>query len=222
MKINRLVVTFPILLMHLVVRSIEISELPYPYNTIETLLPFDGSGHFGSNQSKGLDLLIKKYDPRIVVEIGSYLGSSTRYIAKRLSADGIIYAVDHWLGNTEWHNQPNFAQAQSLFYLKFLSNIIHEELCHKIIPIKMPSIEAAYYFKDKADLIFIDGAHDYESVYKDLCAWYPHVAEGGVLCGDDFNWGASRPVKNAVERFARERNLTIKLIENWFWYYEKN
>ena len=195
-------------------------ELPHPYNTI-SVLPFDNAGHFGGRQAAGLSFVIKNYKSQVVVEIGSYLGASTRYIAKLLPDQGIIYAVDHWLGNEEWQNQPNYQDIQKLFYQKFLSNVIHEGLYYKIVPMKMTSLEAAKIIKVKPDLVFLDGAHDYQSVYEDLTAWYPHVVGHGVLCGDDYNWGQSKPVKRAVDRFARENKLKVKLIADWFWYYEK-
>lgn len=161
--------------------SIENNEnLPYPYNTI-ALLPFDGSGHFGSIQAEGLAYLINKYKPKVVVEIGSYLGASTRYIAKLLEENGIVYAVDHWLGNEEWKHQPNYEELQRLFYQKFLSNVIHEKLCHKIIPMRMSSLEAAKIFQITPDLVFIDGSHDYQSVYEDICAWYRHLNKYSIL-----------------------------------------
>lgn len=38
-----------------------------------------------------------------------------------------------------------------------------------------------------ADLVFIDGAHDYRSVMADILAWKPKVRPGGVLAGHDFD-----------------------------------
>ncbi|MEX0597446.1 MAG: class I SAM-dependent methyltransferase [Candidatus Paceibacterota bacterium] len=202
-------------------QNINSANLPFPYNTI-TLLPFDPASHFGPRQENGLKYIITKYKPNIVIEIGSYLGASTRFIANLLPRDGKVYAVDHWLGNNEWTEDPNFQEKQSLFYKKFLSNIIHANLCHKVIPIKMDSLTAAKKINCQPDVIFIDGAHDYKSVYADLCAWYPFISEKGILCGDDYYWGSSNPVKQAVDQFAREHNLVVKLIDNWFWYYERN
>jgi len=37
------------------------------------------------------------------------------------------------------------------------------------------------------DLVFIDGAHDYESVSEDLKAWWPKIRAGGVMAGHDFS-----------------------------------
>lgn len=200
--------------------QVDQSVLPAPYNSVE-LLPFDGTAHFGDRQKRGLLHVIQRYRPKSVVEIGSYLGASTRFIAQLLDDDGVVYAVDHWLGNDEWTHQQNYQEIQSLFYQKFLSNVIHAGLCHKIIPMKMTSVDASCTLEVVPDLIFIDGSHDYHSVYEDLTAWYPHVRGHGVLCGDDYNWGNNKPVKQAVDRFARENGLSVHIIADWFWYYEK-
>ncbi len=195
-------------------------SLPYPYNTI-TVLPFDSTGFFGKRQADGLSYLIARYKPKIVVEIGSYLGASTRFIAKLLPESGRVYAVDHWMGSDEWKDKPNFKEMQSLFYQKFLSNVIHEKLWHKIIPMRMHSLEAAKIIAVTPDFVFIDGAHDYQSVYNDICAWSKRVSPNGVLCGDDYNWGRGDSVKRAVNKFAEEHALEVKLFHNYFWYYEK-
>ena len=191
------------------------ADLPYPYNSIE-VLPFNAHAFFGKPQSEGLKQVIGRYNPKIVVEIGSYLGASTRFIAKLLPEDVLVYAVDHWLGDVSWHFEN-----QSICYQQFLSNVIHAKLCHKSIPMKMTSLEAAKIVEVRPDLVFIDGSHDYTSVYEELTAWYPYVKGHGTLCGDDYHWGKSHPVKKAVNQFAREHNLKVKLVHNWFWYFEK-
>jgi len=196
------------------------AKLPEPYNSI-TPLPFNPKGHFGEHQQKGLSLLINKYNPKIVIEIGSYLGKSTRFIANLLPDDGKIYAIDHWLGSEEWQHKPEFQKEKPFLYQQFLSNVIHAKLTHKIIPIRMSSEEAEKIFDDMPDLIFIDGAHDYTSVYGDITRWYKHVEGHGILCGDDYGWGIGQPVKRAVDQFAREHRLKVKVINGWFWYYEK-
>ncbi|MBS0622326.1 MAG: hypothetical protein JSR80_05155 [Verrucomicrobia bacterium] len=51
-------------------------------------------------------------------------------------------------------------------------------------------------------------------VLADLRAWYPHLAEGGILCGDD--WKYYREVREAVRIFAKEQGLSI-VTEGNFW-----
>ena len=66
------------------------------------------------------------------------------------------------------------------------------------------------------DLLYVDGAHDYESVLNDLRTWAPRVASYGVICGDDWLWGNDRPVQRAVQQFAEEKKRTVNAEGN-FW-----
>lgn len=37
-------------------------------------------------------------------------------------------------------------------------------------------------------MIYLDGAHDTQSVYNDIIARYPHLTDSGIMCGDDWGW----------------------------------
>ncbi|WP_396442671.1 class I SAM-dependent methyltransferase, partial [Limnospira sp. PMC 1286.21] len=70
-----------------------------------------------------------------------------------------------------------------------MSNVIRSGLKDYIIPFPMVSATAAAFFdrnEIKADLIYIDAAHDYESVTNDLHNFYPLLSQGGIIFGDDF------------------------------------
>jgi cephalosporin hydroxylase len=197
-------------------RYFENDKFPPPYCDLEHILPFDGHGWY--QNAEPMKKLIQAYQPKIVVEIGSWLGQSTRHIASLLPRDGKVYAVDHWLGSVE-HQPGNSAWHPSLpqLYEQFLSNVIHTRLTHKIIPVRMTSLDAAKQLEVTPDLVYIDGAHDYESVYNDLSAWYPFVQGHGILCGDDWLWDTTRA---AVEQFAKDNQLRIEVSHN-FWCYEQ-
>ena len=93
--------------------------------------------------------------------------------------------VDHWKGSAE-HTQDC-----SHLYRQFLSNVIRTRLTHQIIPLKMTTLEASKYSFPPIDLLYVDASHDEDSVLQDLEAWAPLIQQsGGILCGDDFLWGA--------------------------------
>lgn len=193
------------------------SYLPPPYDSVD-LLPFNPQGWYSNAAS--MERLIREWNVKIVIEVGSWLGLSTRHIAKTLPEDGLVYAVDHWLGSPNEEN--NFIDMSTL-YRSFLSNVVHENLTHKIIPIKMTSLEAANYLHDvRPDLIYIDATHEFNAVFQDLEAWFPLIQSHGILCGDDYYWGSIGyfPVKEAVDAFAKKYGLTVHN-DGWLWCLEE-
>lgn len=192
-------------------------NLSEPYKSVK-LLPFNGQGWFLN--ATELEALIKTNQVKVVIEVGSWLGNSTRCIASAVPIGGKVYAVDHWLGSVE--NQPGewaYVPVLPVLYEQFLSNVIHAELTDKIVPIRMSSKVAAQYLQSLnepivPDLIYLDASHDTQSVYEDLIAWYPYVRDHGTICGDDWIWPS---VQAAVNTFSSEQGLKIEASGN-FWY----
>lgn len=199
-------------LMLLVSISIRLmAAAPEPYASIE-VLPFDGHGWFVNSDTLKVQLEIHK--PKIVIEMGSWLGLSTRFIASNTDSDTKVYAVDTWRGSSKQNTQLSDRRLPYL-YQQFLSNVIHAGMTNKIIPIRMNSLEAAKALNIKADLIYIDGAHDTKSVTEDILAWSAHLVEGGCMCGDDWKW---MTVSIAVTNCAKELNKKVCFSENFWWY----
>lgn len=42
------------------------------------------------------------------------------------------------------------------------------------------------------DVIYIDGAHDEISVFRDTTMAHKLIKDGGIICGDDFGWQSVR------------------------------
>lgn len=59
------------------------------------------------------------------------------------------------------------------------------------------------------DFVYVDAAHDYDSVKEDLDLWSKKVKPGGLICGHDY-WqsGSSWPgVKRAVDEFKENNGI---------------
>lgn len=203
--------------------SDNIQNLPTPYNSLEKILPFDDHGWYFNGQ--WIQLLFKNNNIKTAIEVGSWLGKSTRHIASLLPAHGRLYAVDTWKGSLcqQIDNDPfHCAHKVPTLYEQFLSNVIHANLTNKIIPIQMPSLKASKELSSliqQIDFIYIDAEHDTESVFKDMEAWYPYISgKRGILCGDDWSWES---VRIAVRNFAQIYNVTIYTGEN-FWFIVEN
>jgi predicted O-methyltransferase YrrM len=184
------------------ISTLNIRQLPYPYNQIKQFLPFNEWGMYFN-----YDFIKKLFDHNEiinVIEIGSYYGLSTRHIASLLPESGKLYAIDSW-------------EYDALMYDQFLSNIIHKGLTSKIFPIKQQSEKAITlikYYAQKFDLIFVDGDHETAGVLKDLELYYPLVKGHGIICGDDW---LLKTVRDAVLEFAQKYNLTVYGACN-FWF----
>ncbi len=200
---------------------LEKKEPPFPYNTLKEILPYDERGMYIN--AAPMEKLIKERGVKTVVELGCWLGKSTRHIASHLPSGGIVFAVDHWLGSAEHQQSVEIPY----LYEQFLSNTIHAKLTHKIIPKRMTTLAAAEEFKKEKlipDLVYVDASHDEQSVYADLAAYFPLIKGHGIICGDDWGWGAGSgfPVCTAVHRFAMQNSLRIEVIDGWFWILHEN
>jgi predicted O-methyltransferase YrrM len=133
------------------------------------------------------------------VEVGTWKGMSAAYMAVEIinSGKNIRFdCVDTWDFVPSQTEIPE-CKFENL-YETFLNNI--EPVKHQIKPVKALSWDGANYYTDKSlDFIFIDAAHDYESVKKDINAWFPKLKKGGVIAGHDYTW--CDDVKKAVHEF---------------------
>ncbi len=115
------------------------------------------------------------------VEIGSYLGASTAFMAyAALHKNGIVHAVD------TWGNQSMGGEGERDTLGEFHANT--EPFAHYIITHRGPSVEVARREGPIAcDLLFIDGDHHLDAVLADLRGWMPSLKPGGVLAMHDFD-----------------------------------
>ncbi|VVB51801.1 Glycosyltransferase family 17 [uncultured archaeon] len=159
---------------------------------------------------------------KVIIEVGSWHGKSSRALGDNSMEGGVVYCVDTWNGSVAEQN-TNHASAKMrdgdhAIYEFFQGNI---DLVSqgKIIPIRMSSKNAADFFKEKglkADMIFIDAGHTEEELTQDIKAWGSVLADGGIFCGHDLGaWeGVNKAVYKCLENVYCGDATTI-------WYCEK-
>jgi predicted O-methyltransferase YrrM len=174
----------------------------------------------GSFQERGyLFQLASDLPPNAqVVEVGSWMGASTCFIAGGLKGDvAKIYAVDNFQGlstcgeDAAWYNR-HFRQLGANSTLEiFRANFAALGFTSRSEPVVSDSLAAAQSLAAKRgtiDFIFIDGDHSYDACKADIQAWAPFVKRGGVIAFHDFGSradGVTRAIFEEIKsgRFAQ-------------------
>ena len=107
-----------------------------------------------------------------MVEVGSAYGESA-WIFTEMFPDVFLTCVDNWEGK-------RYAKAEKEFDRVFNS-------IPNVRKVKGDSSASSENFeKCSLDFVYIDAAHDYASVKKDIKAWLPKVKPGGFIGGHDY------------------------------------
>lgn len=144
-------------------------------------------------------------------EVGTWLGRSTGLLAgllKLIRPGSHLMAIDNWTGDltTEYQAEVVKKHNGSIFEA-FWQNMIDLGVDHIISPIKSVSWEAPAIIPPEIcfEMVFLDACHKYESITKDIAAYWPRVAKGGIFSGHDY----TSHVQTAIHEFAQKNNLKV-------------
>lgn len=180
-----------------------------------------------------INIADEKVKDATIVEIGSWVGKSTLYMAelieyfldkkvspetksiKFINIDPFVADVTiNGIGGYEWNESTAGTKqaAKEAFYNNIKTHKKFIETREEYSPSAAESFE-----NESIDCVWVDALHDYDSVLKDLTAWYPKVKKGGILGGHDFNYdfgGVPRAVhdfcvKNALAYTVKHKSFTI-------------
>ena len=156
-----------------------------------------------------------------VVEIGSYKGRSTAFLAAGCATKAgqdFVHAVDHFVGSSEMlpggANPTEGVDGETSYYSEFHANLVQVGLKQRVITHIGKSTHVAAFWDKPIRLLFIDGEHDYESVRADYDAWAPHVVRGGYICFHDYcpHWpGVVRLVQELRGHFITIERTVVDL-----------
>jgi MMP 1-O-methyltransferase len=138
----------------------------------------------------------------VIVEIGSWKGKSTICLAKGSKAGkgSKVYAIDPHNGSDEIRKMQGEVNTLD----EFRRNITLYNVEDIIIPLIKTSLDAAKNFDQRVELVFVDGAHDYDLVKLDFDLWFPKLNHGGIIAfHDTITWPGPKKV---VEEFMHAGN----------------
>lgn len=138
----------------------------------------------------------------VFIDIDSPQGEVARFIASNTDSSVKVYSVNSW--------------TEELSFQKFLSNVIHENLSERIIPLRMTSDEAERALDVVSEFIYIDC--NVNDITNKILGWVTHLSEHGIIAGNRWDLPS---VELAVVNAAVELNLAIHLDQN-FWYLKKD
>jgi hypothetical protein len=180
--------------------AIETLREMYQWPAVKPELPPDNEGWFCGENMNTLGRLLSP-TTKIVVELGSWLGMSSKFIAVH-APNATIICIDHWLGSEEHQRVPQWKAKLPTLFNTFLMNLW--EYRDRLIPMRTTILDGLRKLGQLGvapDLIYVDGSHDEESVYLDVKAalHFPSA----WLVGDDATWAA---VQAGVKKAIRELN----------------
>lgn len=119
--------------------------------------------------------LIKKYEPKTIVELGTNLGLTTNYLAAALGEDAVVYSLEGDVAILDYAKKHVLIDVSRI---KVRAGNFDTEL-----PILLKEL-------NKVDLIYIDGNHTYEATMRYFTMVTPYLSEDAILIFDDIYWSA--------------------------------
>lgn len=127
-----------------------------------------------------------------VAEVGTFQGETTIAYAPFIKAHhGHMFLVDWFEGGAGVSKEcatPHYHQPENKdkIYENLRSNLAEIDCLDCATIFRGDSAEMAQHIEDESlDICFIDAAHTYSKVLKDINAYLPKVKSGGLLCGHD-------------------------------------
>src|SRR3954468_22443750 len=154
-----------------------------------------------------------------VIEVGSWMGASTCFIAGGLKGGSAkIFAVDNFQGlstcgeDAAWYNSHFKKLGMKSTLEIFRENFAALGFSPRAEPVVSDSLAAAQTLDGRRgmiDFIFIDGDHSYEACKADIEAWTTYVKRGGVIAFHDFGSRADGVTRAIFEETKASRFAEI-------------
>jgi len=138
-------------------------------------------GWFPPENEETLAKLIKDHDIKTVIEIGCFLGKSTKFFVEQGCS---VISIDTFKGASDLNGNGYIKTLLPTLEEQFRFNLKALGIEDKVKVMPMSSEDAFRIINERADMVFIDGSHEYQDVHFDIKNW--KIMAKKVLCGDDY------------------------------------
>lgn len=126
-------------------------------------------------------------------EIGVARGEHAEVLCQK-NPNLTLYCIDAWAGYSGYIDYGS--KRLDAFYQDAMQRLAQ----YNCVIVRKFSMEAAKDFDNGSlDFVYIDGAHDYQSVANDICEWSKKVRAGGIVFGHDFKRSTNPRLKQHVK-----------------------
>jgi hypothetical protein len=191
---------------------------PWPRDRPEDAAPGQEQGWL----AEGSELMLARSlsaKTKLVIELGSWLGLSTRFIAEHAPRATVV-SVDTWEGSPEHKTQERFARLLPRLFETFQARCW--DYRDRVVPLRTTTLDGlrrVHASGAEPDFVYVDAEHSYEAVAAELNLTrelFPRTPVGG----DDYDWSG---VRRAVDEFAARHGLVVdrsgargwRLLEGW-------
>ena len=195
-------------------------------NTVDRGYDFSNTWFEGNRPQ--WDTFMEKFQPRMLLEIGSYEGASACYLIDTLAHDADIelHCIDTWEGSVEHTGQyPKLSLVEARFIkntalaiaaaAKSVNLVVHKGKSDRHLPKLLGE-----NMQERFDLIYIDGSHQAPDVLFDAVVAFKLLKPGGLMIFDDYLWhdpslGSFDTLRNpkiAVDAFTNVYGHEVKIL----------
>lgn len=175
-------------------------------------VPEDLHGWFDRDNATVLRALLHKLKARQVLELGSWLGRSAKFMLDEVPGMRLV-CVDTWdpisLLGKEISDPTHAERAKNSFQI-FCRNLW--EYRDRLVPHRAKTLDAMGALARcnfSPDLVYVDASHWKDDVYGDVKGAMGNF-RGAVICGDDWNGQWGEQVQPAVMQACNEADLRVR------------
>ena len=190
-----------------------------------------GSFKKDNSSSKIFMEKVKKFAPKVFLEIGVFHGVTSRNVCELLYSlhgndfkfTGIdLFVNDETSLKDEVIPKIKFSNPLKTIYYKYIIRLdpysyksvlkLLKKFEKNINIIKGNSNNVLKEIPDNFDYVFLDGGHKYETVKNDLENLTRVINNGGIILCDDYNLSYAAGVKKAIDDYVLKENFNLKIL----------